>query len=138
MSAKKIIIRTPKEMGEDTTFRFLIAMERIVSKREGSKIRTVKDFALSIACDYTYLSKIHRQDNNLNVTVAMCCMICQKHGLNGDWLLTGRGEMFGDVTMLQRIINLETAAKETEHRLNQLEGTLGTKSGTDLPKKHKG
>lgn len=118
---KKIIPQLTKQTTADVTARYLLAMHRIISKAPESKIRTVKDFAATVDADYTYLSKITKKKNKLNVTVAMLIAICEVHGEDANWLLTGRGEMFGNVTMAQRIVNLETTAKETDRRVSFLE-----------------
>jgi hypothetical protein len=111
MSKKKSIAQSP----EAVTSRFLIVMDGLISKAPGSKIRTAKDFAATINADYSYLSKISNRKNRLNVTVAMCVNMCVVHGVNGDWLLSERGEMYGAES--KALKDFETRLKKVENHL---------------------
>lgn len=103
--------------GDIVTSRFILAMERIISKREGSLIRTVKDFAASIHCDNVYLGKVINPKYNMHANLHMIVELCLRHSVNGEWLITGKGEMFGDETIQQQVSDINNRLKIMEAEL---------------------
>jgi plasmid maintenance system antidote protein VapI len=68
------------------TKRFFLEMERIIKEDDGEQV-TVKDFAEAVGSTEVELSVL--KDAEQDVTIEMCCRLCENFGTSPGWLLMG-------------------------------------------------
>jgi hypothetical protein len=114
-----------KALSSMVTSRFMEVIGEImmVNKRTGGPYRNYREMADSINCSYTVFSQY--TDLSRNVTLEMCCSLCIVHGINGHWLLTGKGDKKqGDKSNGDGV-----ALTKIERRLMEIEKRLAPKPG---------
>lgn len=96
--------------------RVIFAMIRIIEKRIDVKSRA--SFAQRI---HTQPASISRWENETGFpTIENIADICTEFAISPDWLMMGRGQMFGDAEIVVRLSGLEK-------RMELLEAAVGIK-----------
>jgi hypothetical protein len=109
-----------RDMTKQVTTRFLAAAHEIIglNKRNGGKYRSVKDFAKSVKSSSTMWSQ-YNDNEGRNVTVEMCAQLCKVHKVNGNWLMTGAGDKFGQSEGADQVV-LEKRLQSLEDKLEKI------------------
>lgn len=85
-------MRVVSKAQREVTDRFLVAMRELKSRQ---KFKTKLEFAEKV--EYTYSHLIRLQKNkNVSVNLQALQNICIHYNVNANFLLTGRGEIFGE------------------------------------------
>ena len=116
----------PKVLSKEVTTRFMIIVGEIMmwNKRNDGDYKTYRTIAASLHCSHSVFSQY--QDLTRNVTVEMICWLHINHGVNANWLITGKGERYYNQEVAQRLIDLEDRMENAELKL-----------GITYQKKHK-
>lgn len=83
-----------KEFTPKVTDRFLEAKEWIINTPLETGVRNDAQFAYSLGITRQVFTQLGNPKYGRNVTIEMCCGICNLYNVNGEWLLNGVGEMF--------------------------------------------
>ncbi len=94
--------------------RFLEAMNNIIAKRT-TEVTNISQFAESLGSNASAITQIKNPAYQRSVSLQMLTKLCERYDVNGHWLLTGKGTMFGEEEkdMLKTIMNrLEVLEKK--------------------------
>lgn len=111
-----------REMTRAITTRFLAQAHEIIAlnKRMGGPYRTLRDFAKSVKSSSTMWSQ-YNDNEGRNVTLEMVAQMCRVHGINGEWLLTGKGEKYYAADTSGKLEMLEKRIQTLEGKLIKAE-----------------
>ena len=62
---------------------------------------TLEQFAYNLNVTSMAISNI--ENNNRNLTKRMAMEICKEYNINYDWLIYGEGDMFKDISLIERL-----------------------------------
>lgn len=90
--------------------RFLQAFDRICHDRQLTQVALSEEMGINTS----YISIIRKKDNT-NVKASVLAQIVTDNKVSANWLLTGKGKMFGekiDKDILQRLDNIDYNIEE--------------------------
>jgi hypothetical protein len=106
--------KSKSEGADKVRERVLFAMKRIMMSNRA--VRTRKAWGERI---HTDPSRINSWENmNGHPTVENLVDMCKEFSISPDWLLLGKGEMFGSAEIIKRIEDLETRVADVEMHMN--------------------
>jgi hypothetical protein len=122
MAKKRKSFDEHREMTKQITTRFLAQAHEIIglNKRSGGQYRTLRDFAKSVKSSSTMWSQ-YNDNEGRNVTLEMVAQMCRVHGVNGEWLLTGKGEKYYNADTSGKLETLEKRMQLLESKLIKAE-----------------
>ena len=107
-----------RAVGSEVTEHFLVACRTLVSRRD--RVRNFSKLAEELGTYKSIFTKLNNPDYKANIPLAMCARLCQKYKISGDWLLSGRGDMWGQEEATEKLETIEKALAMMDKQLGKV------------------
>lgn len=100
------------DFGYEITQRFLVAVDSIIGNKASGRV-TQESVGTIIGMLGSNINRL-RKDPERRVTVEACGRLCHHYNVSSFWLLTGRGDVFGNDELISAYKSLELRIGEAE------------------------
>lgn len=111
-----------KQFAYAITQRFIMAMDDIISKSKGKV--TAASFSHKVKMSASNISRLRNSNGEHSVTLEALGRICEVYKISPYWLITGKGEKYGNAELFAAYGSLDARVQDIETALTQAEAAL--------------